>query len=77
MSDSLCAVDAFDELEVAGTECFTFNVHARKNSVSLSSKTAQEASEWISAIQDAIDSCPTIQTITERVILEIIVRGWN
>ena len=36
-----------------------------------------EANEWVAAIQNAIDTCPTIQTITERVILEIIVRWEN
>ena len=54
-----------------------FKLHARKNTVVLSAKTAMEASEWISALQDAINTCPTIQTITERVILEIIVRRRN
>jgi len=64
----------YDESEVEETGCYTFKLHARKNTLVLSAKTAMEASEWISALQDAIDSCPAIQTITERVILEIIVR---
>ncbi len=71
---SLCAVDMYDDSEVEETGCYTFKLHARKNTLVLSAKSAMEASEWISALQDAIDSCPTIQTITERVILEIIVR---
>ena len=61
----------------ANADSYTFKVHARKITLSLSCRTAVEANEWVAAIQDAIDTCPTIQTITERVILEIIVRWEN
>ncbi len=70
---SLCAVDLCDDAEVQETGYYTFKLHARKSSISLSAKSADEVNEWIAYLQDVIDSCPTIQTITERVILEIIV----
>lgn len=71
---SLCAVDVCDEAESKESGYYTFKLHARKSSIVLSAKTAEEVNEWVTALQDVIDSCPTIQTITERVILEIIVR---
>ena len=70
---SLCAADMCEDSEVAESGVFTFKLHARKNTITLSARSAEEASEWISALQDVIDSSPAIQTITERVILEIIV----
>jgi hypothetical protein len=62
-----------EDTEATGTDYYTFKLHARKTSITLSARTAEEVSEWISALQDIIDASPTIQTITERVILEIIV----
>lgn len=70
---SLCGVEMSNEAEVSETDFYTFRLYARKSTIALSVKSADEANEWIAAIQDVIDSCPTIQTITERVILEIIV----
>ena len=63
-----------DESEVAETGFYTFKLHARKTSIALSARSAEEVNEWVATLQDVIDTCPTIQTITERVILEIIVR---
>ncbi len=59
------------------TGVYTFKLHARKSTVSLSARTVDDANEWMLAIQDAIDSTPTVQTITERLILEIIVRNYT
>ena len=70
---SLCAVDSYDEAEVEKTGYYTFKLHTRKSSIALSAKTVDEANEWIAALQDVIDSCPIMQTITERIILDIIV----
>ena len=70
---SLCAVDVCDETEAEESGYYTFKLHARKNTISLSAKTMDEVNEWVGTLQDVIDNCPTIQTITERVILEIIV----
>ena len=68
----------------------TFSLHARKTTLKLTAKNAEEADEWILALQDvsqpqrhssnkiileflqAIDSCPPIQTVTERLVLEMI-----
>ena len=53
---------------------YTFLLHARKSTLELTAKHAEDAAEWLAALQDAIDSTPPIQTLTERLILEIIVR---
>ena len=63
----------YEDAEATEAGYYTFKLHARKTSIALSARTAEEVSEWVSALQDVIDGCPTIQTITERVILEIIV----
>ena len=55
------------------TGVYTFKLHARKSTYALSARTADDANEWLLALQDAIDSTPTVQTITERLVLEIIV----
>lgn len=52
---------------------YTFKLHARKSTYAFSARTEIEANEWIINLQDAIDTCPAIQTITERLVLEIIV----
>lgn len=52
---------------------YTFKLHARKSTYALSARTADDANEWLLALQDAIDSTLTVQTITERLVLEIIV----
>lgn len=73
---SLCAVDddmCEDMEEGVEKEFYTFKLHARKSTITLSARSAEDVSEWTAALQDVIDSSPTIQTITERVILEIIV----
>lgn len=70
---SLCAVDVCDEAEAKETGYYSFKLHARKNTITLSAKSVEEVNEWVSMLQDMIDTSPTIQTVTERVILEIIV----
>ena len=67
----LCAVDTFSE-EEAMKGAYTIKLHTRKTTYRLNASSAEGVSEWISALQDAIDSCPPIQTVTERLILEII-----
>ena len=57
-----------------GPGFFTFKLHARKSSYTFSARTETDANDWILNLQDAIDTCPAIQTITERLVLEIIVR---
>lgn len=52
---------------------YTFKLHARKTTYSLSARSLDDANDWVLALQDAIDSTPTVQTITERLVLEIIV----
>ena len=70
---SLCAVDVCDESEAEETGYHSFKLHARKSTITLSAKSVEEVNEWVAMLQDVIDTSPTIQTITERVILEIIV----
>jgi myosin X len=64
-------VDVSDEAE-SSEGPFTFSLHARKTTLKLTAKTSEEADEWIGSLQDAIDSCPPIQTVTERLVLEMI-----
>jgi myosin X len=69
----LCAVDLYDEEEVKETGMYTFRLHSRKTTYHLTAKTVEEANEWVVSLQYAIDSCMPIQTMTERLVLEIIV----
>jgi hypothetical protein len=69
----LCSIDPLSEAQHKETGYFTVRLHARRHIHELSTKSQEEATKWMIALQDAIDSSPPIQTLTERLILSLIV----
>ena len=68
-------MDPLSEVESKETGYYTVYLHARRHIHQLKTKSLDEANKWIIALQDAIDNCAPIQTLTERLILNLIVRG--
>ena len=66
-------MDPLAEAEFKETGYYAVYLHARRHIHQLKTKSLEEANKWIIALQDAIDSCPPIQTLTERLILNLIV----
>ena len=74
--DSLCSIDPLNETEFKESGYYTIRLHARRHIHELSTKNLDEANKWIIALQDAIDSSQPIQTLTERLILSLIVSSF-
>ena len=72
-SPSLCSIDPLSEAQHKETGYYTLYLHARRHIHELSTKSLDEATKWTIALQDAIDACQSIQTLTERLILSLIV----
>ena len=73
--NSLCSVIPPDEATSAQKGEWSFIVHSRRKSYTLSTKTQADANRWINAIQDVIDSSPPIETPTEKLIDELKIVG--
>ncbi|KJE90748.1 myosin-X [Capsaspora owczarzaki ATCC 30864] len=69
--NSLCSVVPPDELVGQNTGSWSFFVHARRRSYYLVAATQADATRWVSAIQEIIDSKAPIETQTEKLIAEL------
>ena len=69
--NSLSSVIPPDEAASVSKNEWTFTVHSRRKSYSLSAKTQADCYRWVNAVQDVIDNSPLIETPTEKLIEEL------
>lgn len=69
--NSLCSVIPPDETSATQKNEWTFVLHSKLKSFSLTCKNQADCNRWIGAIQDVIDNSPIVETPMERLIGEL------